>query len=58
MIVGHNPGLEDLVARLTGEQRDLPTAALVQIEVGIDRWSQLDLSTSASVIAAWTPADH
>jgi phosphohistidine phosphatase len=27
MIVGHNPGLEELVAQLTGEQQDLPTAA-------------------------------
>ena len=28
MIVGHNPGLEELVAQLTGERQDLPTAAL------------------------------
>src|SRR6188474_1511952 len=31
MIVGHNPGLEDLVARLTGDPEGLPTAALAQI---------------------------
>jgi phosphohistidine phosphatase len=58
MIVGHNPGLEDLVAQLTGEQRDLPTAALVQIDLDIDRWSQLDASASASAIDVWTPADR
>ena len=57
MIVGHNPGLEDLVAQLTGEHRNLPTAALVQIDVEIDRWNHLDVSTSASVIDAWTPAE-
>ena len=57
MIVGHNPGLEDLIAQLTGEHRHLPTAALVHIDVGVDGWSQLDVSTSASVIDAWTPAD-
>jgi len=57
MIVGHNPGLEDLVALLTGEQRDLPTAALVQIDLDLERWSELDVSTSASVIDAWTPAE-
>lgn len=57
MIVGHNPGLEDLVALLTEEQRDLPTAALVQVDVDIERWSQLDVSTSASVIDVWTPAE-
>ena len=31
MIVGHNPGLEELVEQLTGERQDLPTAALAQI---------------------------
>jgi len=28
LIVEHNPGLEELVEQLTGEQHDLPTAAL------------------------------
>jgi phosphohistidine phosphatase len=57
MIVGHNPGLEDLVAQLTGERRHLPTAALVQIDVDIDGWRRLDASTGARVIDAWTGAD-
>ena len=35
MIVGHNPGLEALIAQLTGEWESLPTAALVQIELPI-----------------------
>jgi phosphohistidine phosphatase len=30
MVVGHNPGLEDLVRELTGEAVSLPTAALVE----------------------------
>jgi hypothetical protein len=28
MIVGDNPGFEELVEQLTGERQDLPTAAL------------------------------
>src|SRR5262245_36964441 len=35
MIVGHNPGLEELVEQLTGEREDLPTAALAQIRLPI-----------------------
>src|SRR5688572_22674308 len=31
MIVGHNPGLEELVEHLTGKCPDLPTATLAQI---------------------------
>ena len=41
MIVGHNPGLEELVEQLTGEQHDLPTAALARIVLPIDRWRDL-----------------
>ena len=37
MIVGHNPGLEELVAQLTGGEQDLPTAALAQIGLPIDQ---------------------
>jgi phosphohistidine phosphatase len=41
MLVGHNPGLEGLVERLTGERERLPTAALVRIELRIDAWPQI-----------------
>lgn len=57
MIVAHNPGLEDLVARLTGQPVTLPTATLVDLSVPIDEWRDLDLSTPASVIDIWRPAD-
>jgi phosphohistidine phosphatase len=57
MIVGHNPGLENLVGQLTGEHHGLPTAALVHLEVPIDRWSELDLTGSATVVDAWQPKD-
>jgi phosphohistidine phosphatase len=57
LIVGHNPGLEDLVAQLTGEPLDLPTAALVHLAVPVDDWRDLTVSTGASVVFAWRPAD-
>jgi phosphohistidine phosphatase len=57
MIVGHNPGLEALVAHLTGEQPDLPTATLVQIDLPIDRWSDLAASTRGTLIALWRPKE-
>jgi len=44
MVVGHNPGLEGLVLRLTGERLSLPTAALVECLLPID-----DLSSIAGV---------
>ena len=40
MMVGHNPGLEDLIGRLTGERVRLPTAALVRVELKVDGWAE------------------
>jgi len=57
MIIGHNPGLEELVAHLTGEQPDLPTAALAQIALPIDRWRDLKGSTRGRLMGLWRPKD-
>ena len=37
LLVGHNPGFEDLVGRLSGSHERMPTAALACIEFQIDR---------------------
>ncbi len=57
MIVGHNPGLEELVEQLTGEQQDLPTAALAQIVLPIDQWRDLKLSTRGTLLGYWRPKE-
>jgi phosphohistidine phosphatase len=57
MIVGHNPGLEDLVTRLTGEHIGLATATLLHLELPVTRWQDVDQRTGASVIDAWNAAD-
>ena len=55
LVVGHNPGLEDLVQQLTGEHHGLPTAALVHLRLSIDRWSHLDSATATSIADTWQP---
>jgi phosphohistidine phosphatase len=55
MIVGHNPGLEELVEQLTGELQGLPTAALAQIVLPIERWRDLTLSTRGTLKGHWRP---
>ena len=57
MIVGHNPGLEELVEQLTGERQDLPTAALAQIVLPIDQWRDLKLSTRGTLLGHWRPKE-
>jgi phosphohistidine phosphatase len=44
LLVGHNPGLEDLIARLTGESVSLATAALVECAFELQHWSALGAS--------------
>ena len=57
MIVGHNPGLEELVAQLTGDWQDLPTAALAQIVLPIDQWRDFGRSTRGTLVGHWRPKD-
>lgn len=42
LLVGHNPGFEDLLTRLTGERGRMPTAALAAIEFQVDRWEDIE----------------
>ena len=57
MIVGHNPGLEALVHQLTDEHLELVTTALVELDLPIDTWSDLDGTIVASIVSTWTPND-
>ena len=57
MVVGHNPGLEELIEELTGEWVRMPTAALTQIELGIDQWADLELDESGDLKNIWTPRE-
>ncbi len=42
LIVGHNPGFENLVRMLTGEAVSMPTAALAKINLSIENWHDLE----------------
>jgi len=57
MIVGHNPGLEELIRHLTNQREDFPTAALAQITLPIDEWSELASSTRGTLVGLWRPKE-
>ena len=57
LIVGHNPGLQDLVEQLTGESVELPTATLVHLELPVKRWRDVTRSPEATLIDVWRPRD-
>ena len=41
LLVGHNPGMEELIELLTGETRRMPTAALARLALDTDKWARL-----------------
>lgn len=57
LIVGHNPGLEELVELLCGELTPLPTATLARLALPIDAWEELDEDTAAELLQIWRPRD-
>lgn len=57
LIVGHNPGLEDWLDRLIGRVEAFPTAALAQIELPIESWLDLSLSTRGTLRGLWRPKE-
>ena len=45
LLVGHNPGLEELILLLTGETWLMPTAALAKIDLSTDKWGKVKEQT-------------
>jgi phosphohistidine phosphatase len=39
LLVGHNPGMEELLMLLTGSSEKLPTAALARLEIKSSKWA-------------------
>lgn len=57
MVVGHNPGLEELLAALTGARERLPTAALARVMLPIGSWSELTLDARGTLANLWRPKE-
>ncbi len=53
MLVGHNPNLEELLEALTGDWEHLPTAALAQVTLPIERWRELDEGAEGTLVNLW-----
>lgn len=57
LVVGHNPGIEELVEMLTGAAESMPTAALAYVQFNIDDWHTLTTETGGSLVNLWRPRD-
>jgi len=57
MVVGHNPGLEELLELLTEAGEFLPTAALAQVALPLQSWCELNYETSGEMVNLWRPRE-
>lgn len=57
LVVGHNPGIETLIYRLSGQPEHMPTAAIAECELAIERWSELGNEARATVLNVFRPKE-
>jgi phosphohistidine phosphatase len=56
LVIGHNPGLEELVQALVADRIELPTAGLVRVDIDVERWSDVQLGRGRGrVVGFWRP---
>lgn len=55
LMVGHNPGIEELVGDLSGHAEHMPTAALAVFKVDIPSWSDFSLDRDTQLVHLWLP---
>jgi phosphohistidine phosphatase len=57
LVIGHNPDLEVLAGRLTGESAILPSAAIARIELKAESWRDLSTSETSLLKSLYRPKD-
>ncbi|MEZ6057772.1 MAG: histidine phosphatase family protein [Planctomycetaceae bacterium] len=58
LAIGHNPGMEDLLAEVADAGIPFPTAAITLLTLKIEHWSQFSLSTeTVKMQGIWRPKE-
>ncbi|GIK55087.1 MAG: histidine phosphatase family protein [Chloroflexi bacterium] len=58
MIVGHNPGMEELLYDLTDQAEHFTTANIAHVELPISSWAQLNEDTTGNLLNLWRPKEQ
>ncbi|MBK7579798.1 MAG: histidine phosphatase family protein [Myxococcales bacterium] len=56
LVVGHNPGMEELVSDLSLMRQAMPTAAIARFAFGVDAWSEA-ASERGELVHVWRPRE-
>jgi len=57
LMVGHNPGVEQTLAVLTGEVDHFPTAAVAVVEVAGIKWREIGAGSTGWLVHFWKPKE-
>jgi phosphohistidine phosphatase len=58
LVVGHNPGLEELLETLVEKYEPMTTAALAHIRLAnLERWADLDSAARGELVKLWQPME-
>jgi phosphohistidine phosphatase len=57
MVVGHNPGLEELLWQFADKNERLSTASLALINLPIKMWKDLDIKPEGELVHIWRPKE-
>jgi phosphohistidine phosphatase len=57
IVVGHNPGLSNLVSALTNVETWLPTCGLAEVQFDATRWAEVSRGTG-TLVGIWTPKSN
>ncbi len=57
MIVGHNPGMAELVEHLTGEPELMTTGNIAVVRLDVARWIDVNEETEGQLVRIWRPKE-
>jgi len=57
LVVGHNPGIEQLSYRFSGQAESFATGTLAQIEFDLGAWGEISIETSGRLRNIWRPRE-
>lgn len=57
LMIGHNPEIESVVADLSEQAIEMPTAAIAHLVLGIEQWPELNDKRQAQLAAVWRPKE-
>ena len=57
MLVGHNPGLSDLLSELTGRYENMTTANIAYLRLPIQHWAEASDGLHGQLVQLWRPKE-